>query len=317
MSEKVREALAIIEHLGLPREQRNERSALCLLALCGMTPEKAWKDAENPLRGITPIMDWVREFHGRDYAPNTRETFRRQTMHQFLAAGLVAYNPDDPGRPVNSPKAAYQLTEEALALVRAYGTRQWEEALGGFLEQRGELVRKYARERDMAKIPVVLPEGRELILGPGALNALIRAILEEFAPRFMPGALPVYVGDAGDKRAYLDDALLARCGVTLDEHGRMPDVVLLCPERGWIILVEAVTSHGPISAERHAALADLFGAVRDSAVYVTAFPNRGVMARHLADIAWETEVWTADAPSHLIHFDGERFLGPYGSGGAT
>jgi hypothetical protein len=38
------------------------------------------------------------------------------------------------------------------------------------------------------------------------------------------------------------------------------------------------------------------------------------MSRYLGEIAWETEVWVADAPSHLIHFNGERFLGPYDGG---
>lgn len=205
------------------------------------------------------------------------------------------------------------MTAEALALVRLHGTPQWRRELAGFLRGSGGLAAKYARERNMAKVPIVLPEGGEIMLGPGAHNELIRAVLEEFAPRFVPGALPVYVGDAGDKRAHVDDGLLARCGVRLDAHGKMPDVILHDAARGWMILVEAVTSHGPVSAGRRAELERLFTSVRDSVVYVTAFPDRGIMARHMADIAWETEAWTADAPTHLIHFDGERFLGPYGA----
>src|ERR1700722_4089224 len=101
-------ALEILAALDFPRAQQNERSALTLLAVIALTPAKKWKEATDPLMGITPIMDWAAEHYGKRYAPNTRETFRRQTMHQFMEAGLVLYNPDNPSRPVNSPRAVYQ-----------------------------------------------------------------------------------------------------------------------------------------------------------------------------------------------------------------
>lgn len=101
------EATAILVSLGLPCAQQNERSALCLLALLNLTPDKPWSMAEAPLIGITPIMNWAREHYQREYAPNTRETFRRQTIHQFMAAGIALYNPDEQDRPVNSPKTVY------------------------------------------------------------------------------------------------------------------------------------------------------------------------------------------------------------------
>lgn len=120
----IESALQILTSLGLPRAQQNERSALCLLALLDLTPNKKWAEAANPLIGITPIMDWARKHYNKDYAPNTRETVRRQTMHQFVDAGLALYNPDQPARPVNSPKAVYQIEAAALTLVRTYGTRK-------------------------------------------------------------------------------------------------------------------------------------------------------------------------------------------------
>ena len=75
--------------------------------------------------------------------------------------------------------------------------------------------------------------------------------------------------------------------------------------------MESVTSHGPVDPKRQNELAELFVGAQPGIIYVTAFPDRAVMGRYLSDISWETEVWCADAPSHLIHFDGERFLGPY------
>ena len=301
----------IIIALGLPRAQQNERSALSLLALLNLTPGKAWADAEDRLVGITPIMDWAREHYGKEYAPNTRETFRRQTMHQFCDAGIALYNPDKPDRPVNSPKAVYQIEPAALALLRTFGTPAWHDSLTAYLAERETLVARYAKEREQNRIPVEIAPGKEITLSPGEHSELIRAIIEDFAPRFAPGSVLVYAGDTGDKWGYFDAPLLAGLGVDVDSHGKMPDVVLHFTAKNWLLLVESVTSHGPVDGKRHAELAKLFAGSTAGLVYVTAFPNRAIMGRYLGEIAWETEVWVADAPSHLIHFNGVRFLGPY------
>jgi BsuBI/PstI restriction endonuclease domain/BsuBI/PstI restriction endonuclease HTH domain len=301
----------IIISLGLPRAQQNERSAVSLLALLNLTPGKPWAKAGNPLIGITPIMDWAREHYEKEYAPNTRETFRRQTMHQFCDAGLAVYNPDKPDRPVNSPKAVYQIEPAALTLLRTYGLPSWHDNLTTYLAARDTLIARYAKEREHNQIPVKIAEGKTITLSPGEHSELIRAIIEEFAARFAPGSVLVYAGDTGDKWGYFDAPLLAQLGVDVDSHGKMPDVVLHFTRKNWLLLVESVTSHGPVDGKRHAELAKLFARSTAGLVYVTAFPNRSIMGRYLGEIAWETEVWVADAPSHLIHFNGVRFLGPY------
>ena len=308
---KIADAKQILEELGMPLAQQNERSALCLLALLNLTKDKPWKAAENPLVGITPMMEFARDYYGKRYAPNTRETFRRQTIHQFVAVGIALYNPDNPGRPVNSPKAVYQIEPDTLALLRSFATAAWSKNLATYLENRTTLVAQYAREREMQKLPVKLSTGEEIRLSPGNHSELIKAIIEGFAPRFAPSGVLVYAGDTGDKWGYFDKELLAKLGVVVDGHGKMPDVVLYYPERGWLLLVESVTSHGPVDGKRHAELSELFAASTAGLVYVTAFPSRSVMVRYLCEIAWETEVWCADAPTHLIHFNGEQFLGPY------
>jgi hypothetical protein len=297
--------------LGFPRAQQNERSAFCLLAITGLTPERSWVEASDPLIGITPIMDFVKLNYGRDYAPNTRERFRKQSMHQFVDAGLARYNPDNPQRPVNSPKAVYQISPEALALVRAYGSATWNTLLTAYLTDRETLAARYALERDQRLVPVQLASGESICLSPGAHSELIKTIIEEFGSRFVPGGILAYAGDTGDKWGYFDRRLLGDLGVAVDSHGKMPDVVFYYPERNWLLLVESVTSHGPVDGKRHAELARLFASSTAGLVYVTAFPNRAIMGRYLGEIAWETEVWVADAPSHLIQFNGVRFLGPY------
>lgn len=304
-------ALHVIASLGLPRAQQNERSALCLLALLSLTPDKQWASAENPLIGITPIMNWAREHYGKIYAPNTRETVRRQTMHQFCEAGIALYNPDDPERPVNSPKAVYQIEPAVRALLRTFGTEAWQHELAAYLAERETLVARYAKEREQNRIPVEIAPEQNITLSPGEHSELIRAIIEDFAPRFAPGSALVYAGDTGDKWGYFDATRLAGLGIDVNAHGKMPDVVLHYIAKNWLLLVESVTSHGPVDGKRYAELTRLFAGSTAGLVYVTAFPDRATMGRYLGNIAWETEVWVADAPSHLIHFNGVRFLGPY------
>lgn len=306
------QALAVLQALGLPRAQQNDRSALCLLALLNLTEERtSWAAAEHPLMGITPIMTWVADHDGRVWAPNTRESVRRQTMHQFVDAGLALLNPDKPDRAVNSPKAVYQIEPAAFALLQTYGTKGWTANLAAYLDGRQTLIAQYAKEREMSLVPVVLADGKHLTLSAGEHSELIKAIIEEFAPRFAPGSSLLYAGDTGEKLGLFDEAQFKKLGLTFNTHGKMPDVVLWDIKRNWLLLVESVTSHGPVDGKRHNELEKLFAGSSAGLVYVTAFPNRATMARYLADIAWETEVWTADAPTHLIHFNGDRYLGPH------
>lgn len=311
MHKNIEDALKILAMLELPRPQQNERSALSLLAILNLTPEKNWHQAENPLIGITPIMDWIRQHYQKDYAPNTRETIRRQTMHQFVSAGIALYNPDNPLRPVNSPKAVYQIESLTLDLLRSFETDNWKAKLEDYFSQRESLATRYARERDLNRIPINLSQNEEILLSPGSHSELIKAIIKEFGSRFIPDGILIYVGDTGNKWGYFDQETLSKLNVSIDSHGKMPDVIIFYPDKNWLILIEAVTSHGPVDGKRHDELKSLFAKSSAGLVFVTAFPNRSMMARYLSEIAWETEVWTADAPSHLIHFNGVRFLGPY------
>lgn len=312
MHKRAEEARDILVAIGMPRAQQNERSALCLLAIAGIRPGTRWADASAPLIGITPIMEFAaKHYMDEPYAPNTRETIRRQTMHQFCDAGVSLYNPDDPGRAVNSPRAVYQISPEALAMVRTFGTRQWNEALKLFRTQKEGLAEHYAAARDLKHVPLKVATGADVRLSPGEHSELIRQIVDVFGAHYAPGGTLLYAGDTGDKWGYFDKEALARLGVTIDGHGKMPDIVIHYTDKDWLLLCEAVTSHGPVDGKRHGELAELFKDSTAGLVYVTAFPTRAVMARYLGDIAWETEVWCAEAPTHLIHFNGERFLGPY------
>jgi hypothetical protein len=311
IEQKIDEATDILASVGMLRAQLNDRSALCLLALLDLKPDDKWINAANPLTGITPIMDWSRDNYGSEYKPNTRETFRRQSIHQFVEAGIALYNPDEPNRPVNSPKAVYQISPECLSMVKAYGTPQWDKELTAFRQAKSALSARYARSREQKMVPIELKDGTELKLSPGEHSQLIKEIIENFGPRFAPGGKLVYVGDTGNKYGYYDRELLASLNLYLDDHGKMPDVILFDDNQGWLFLIESVTSHGPVDGKRYLELRELFGDAQAALVYVTALPSRALMTRFLTDIAWETEVWVSETPSHLIHFNGDKFLGPY------
>ncbi len=311
VARKIEEALAILDALGLPRQQQNERSALTLLSLLSLKPNDAWAKATNPLMGITPMMDFFAEHYGKKYAPNSRETVRRFTVHQFVQASLILPNPDKPSRPTNSSDAVYQIEPTALKLVRGFGKPGWKTQLKKYLLTVETLKKRYARERDTERIPVVLADGQEIRLSPGGQNVLVKKIIDDFCQLFTPGGHVIYVGDTQTKWAYFDLNALSSIGVEIEEHGKMPDIVVYHVEKDWLVLIEAVTSHGPVNPKRRQELKELFVGSRVGLVFVTAFLDRRTMMKYLDDISWETEVWVAESPTHLIHFNGKRFLGPY------
>jgi len=179
------------------------------------------------------------------------------------------------------------------------------ECLAGFY---GVSPQMLAKERLLSKLYVDLEKHTKG--DPRANSKLFKAILEECCPRFAPSAEVLYVGGAKTKPELCKTERLKELGFEFTGQGGMPDVIVFYSEKGWLILIESVTSHGPIDDKRHSELAELFSSVKPGLVYVTAFPDRSLMACCLSVISWETEVWIADTPDHLIHFNGERLLGP-------
>jgi adenine-specific DNA-methyltransferase len=307
---RIEDAIAILKQFGLPKAQQNERSGLTLLALLDLKPNDHWRDAKSPLIGITEMMNFFETNYGKKYAPNTRETVRRFTIHQFVQAGIVIPNPDKP-RPVNSPKYVYQIEPSTLKLIQEFGSQKWDTNLPKYLASLETLREKYAQTRELIRIPVEVTADIEITLSAGGQNVLIKKIWDEFCSRFTPGGRLIYLGDVEDKWAYFDEATFKQLGLgPPDEHGKIPDVIVYFSEKNWLVLIEAVTSHGPINPKRKIELEDLFKDSDAELVFVTAFLTRKDMLRYLGEIAWQTEVWVAESPDHMIHFNGERFLGP-------
>jgi len=308
---KIEDARDILRALGLPPAQCNEISAITLLALSNISEQDSWEEAARPSLRIHDILIYSRDIYGREYAENTRETVRRQVIHQFEQARVVDKNPDDPSLPTNSPRTHYALTDAALRAISDYETSRWNASVKDFVGSRRTLLEIYQKKRRAQMIPVTLPSGKEVVLSPGVHNQLQAAVVEEFAPRFAPGSVLAYMGDTARKTLHLEEALFERLSIPVTQHDKLPDVVLYDEARNWLFLVEAVTSHGPVSPKRHYELEQMLQDCTAQPIYVSAFPDFSEFKKHLDQIAWETEVWLSEIPDHLIHYNGDKFLGPY------
>lgn len=308
---RLEEAQDILRSFGFDKGRRNERSARTLLALAQVDEDTSWARATNPMLGVRAILDWVRDRQGHPVAENTRETYRRQTLHQFVDAGFIIRNDDDPKRPVNSSANNYRLTHQALKVIRLYGTQEFQTALEKYLVEAPGLRAKYKQERKLDRIPVKISYDREISLSPGGQNILIQQMIDDFCSHFIPGGEILYVGDADAKLAFFEEKRLAELGIEVDTHGMLPDLIVYDAQRNWLFLMEAASTHGPVDTKRHGELERLFGNSSAGLVYVSCFPDRATMRKFLVDLAWETEAWCASDPTHMIHLNGHRFLGPY------
>lgn len=308
---RLAETIEALTALHFGPKQRNETAAYTLLALLDLKADVTWADAQAPLLGITPIIKFIATAYGIRYAPNTRETIRDDAVKFFVEEGLLLRNPDDPTRPTNSGKTVYQIEPTALALFRKLNTPKWTLALKRYLASRETLKDEIVRKRNLARVPVTLPDGSQVALSPGGQNPLIKAIIEQFCPAFAPGGVVLYIGDTENKFVHLETSSLAALGVTLDSAAKIPDIIVHDTRRNWLLLIEAVTSAGPVDGKRRKELKVLFANCNAGLVFVTAFETRRTMQTFVSHIAWESEVWIAEDPDHMIHFNGERFLGPY------
>ncbi|MFZ1320982.1 MAG: BsuBI/PstI family type II restriction endonuclease [Ignavibacteria bacterium] len=318
--DKIKEAKQILFELGLPVAQQNDRSALTLLALCNITKKDNWKDAKQISMSVVGnklnakyegIMRFISKHYRKKYAENSRETFRRQTLHQFVQAGIVEHNPENPKLPTNSKDNHYRISAHTLKVIQKFGSQNWESSIKLFKKNNVSLLEKYAKDYKLNLIEVKLTTGKKLNLSPGKHNQLQIHVLEKFSSKFIKEIKLLYFGDTANKDLFCDVEFLESLGIVYDKHKKMPDVLIFDSKKKWLFLIEVVTSHGPMSPKRLIELEKLFEKCKCGKVYVTAFPNRAEFRKHLTDIAWETEVWIAEEPSHLIHFNGDKFIGPY------
>lgn len=308
---KIKEAQEILKALGLEKQQQNERSALTLLALADITPRADWKTAKCTALTVTKgIMQFIETIYKKKYQPNSRESIRRNTLHQFMQAGVVEYNPNNPNLKVNSSKSHYSLTNEALSVIRSYGKTTFANRSNVFIANLKKRQAIYQAKRNKKRVPLITSDGKKFLLSPGSHNEVAVAVIKEFASRFAKGANLLYFGDTENKEIIFEKEILKNLGCKIVSHGKFPDIILYIKKKRWLYIIECVTSHGPVSQKRVNELLKIFSPKKFGIVFVSAFPDSTEFRKHLKDIAWDTEVWLADTPDHLIHFNGDRFMGP-------
>ena len=303
--DKINEARELLKMLGMPKTQQADICCYVLLAMAGIKSDTLWKDAGNEWIRIHDIIQFANTYYGSTYAENSRETFRKQALHHFRNAALV----EDNGKATNSPNYRYRLTEETLQMVRTFQTSEWQKSVSRFLEYHEKLVDMYASKKKMTMMPVRI-NGADFQFSIGRHNELQKAIIQEFAPRFAPNSECLYVGDTIEKDLVKNVDKLKELGFEITLHDKMPDVVLYREDKGWIYFVESVTSVGPMDAKRILEITEMTKSVAAGKIFVTAFLDFKTYKRFSENLAWETEVWIAEMPEHMIHLNGDKFLGP-------
>lgn len=302
----------LLERIGMPTAQQSTLCCLTLLAMADVKKDDSFEDATNEWIRIHDIMSFIDREYGIRYAENTRETFRKQALHNFRTAAIA----EDNGLATNSPNYRYRITEEFLRVIRSIreyeGWGVWEDddfEIMHFLSRHKSLKEIYASKKVMTKMPVKI-NNQDFTFSPGKHNQLQKAIIEEFAPRFAPNSECLYVGDTTEKDLVKNVSKLRELGFEITLHDKMPDVVLYREDKNWIYFVESVTSVGPMDPKRLVEIGQMTGNVKAGKIFVTAFLDFKTFKKFSESLAWETEVWIAEEPEHMIHLNGDKFLGP-------
>ena len=303
--DKIEETRDFLNRIGMPKAQQADICCYVILAMAGIKPDMQWKEATNEWIRIHDIIQFANSYYGTTYAENSRETFRKQALHHFRTAALV----EDNGKATNSPNYRYRLTEETLQMLRVRDKIEWQPSLRRFLHYHQSLIEMYASKKKMSMMPVQI-NGQDFSFSPGKHNELQKAIIEEFAPRFAPNSECLYVGDTIEKDLVKNVEKLTELGFEITLHDKMPDVVLYREDKDWLYFVESVTSVGPMDPKRILEITEMTKDVAAGKIFVTAFLDFKTYKRFSEELAWETEVWIAEMPDHMIHLNGDKFLGP-------
>jgi site-specific DNA-cytosine methylase len=313
------QALLILSKLGIPLEnlkpREMEKMAMVFLAVADVKRSSDWekarvREAKDTLK-TRDIIDYVNQNFGEKISKGSYDDIRRKDLKLPVVAGIIIASANKPNAARNDPTRGYSLSPAYVEMIRRFGQPGWMEEVDEFIAERPSLAEQLQAARNLQIVPIELPSGRVLEFSPGEHNLLQKAIIEQFLPRYGYGAEVLYVGDTAKKFLVKNESKLRELNFFELEHGELPDVVAYSNRKNWVFLIEAVHSSGPISPVRLLELKRLTEKCTADIIYVTAFLNKTIFRKFAPEIAWETEVWIADTPDHIIHFDGDKFLGPY------
>lgn len=315
----VKESLEILEALGIPLQgrtlRRNERTAKAFLAVAGIQPGRSWSMCKSFADGhkltTREIIRYMNTYLGEELADSSYDDIRRKDLDLPVLGCVVSKSADNPNASTNDGTRAYAIPVHTSCVLKAYGTTEWLAAVQRFQSENELLRDRLNTNRELQAVPVVMPDGTELTFSAGIHNEIQRDIINEFLPRYGHGAEILYVGDTTDKLLYVASDRLKQLNIPEPSHDELPDVIAYSPSKNWVFLIEAVHSANPITEVRKLRLDSMMNNCPASIIYVTAFHDKLVFRKFMKDIAWETEVWISEDPDHMIHFNGDKFMGPY------
>jgi type II restriction enzyme len=311
----VDEALTILGAIGIPLEgltaRRKEKMAKAFLSVASMKPGMSWSEARSDHRlRSRDIIRWMNEHLGESISSGSYDDIRRKDLLLPVEAGIAIRSATNENAATNDGTRTYALSLETTALLHRFGTPLWDQSIANFLRERITIAEQLKRARHAMMIPVSL-HGEQFFFGPGEHNKLQKAVIEDFLPRFGNASEVLYVGDTQDKLMFCREVRLRDLGFFDLNHDKLPDILAYSATKNWLFLIEAVHSANPITELRKIALDSRTRGCTADILYVSAFLDRNSFRKFAKDVAWETEVWIAESPDHLVHFNGEKFLGPY------
>ncbi len=315
----IQSGVEIIEAVGVPigdlTVRRLEKMSMSLLSLCAMTKSVAWNKISSITDGhilrTREIITYINKNFEENISLGSYDDIRRKDLIRLVGMGLVIKSANRPDADTNDGTRGYALEENFAELIKKYGSEKWTQALSEFeLDQ--EYIDQFHSKRELEKLEVHLEKGVVVSLDKGPHNKIQKAVIEEFLPIYGYSAKVLYLGDTSNKHMHEYSEQMIKLGLNIEDRGMLPDIVAFSSKKNWLYLIEAVHSSNPLNPERCIELQrSILKDCPYGVVFVTAFLSKKYFARWLPQIAWETEVWLVDTPQHLIHFNGDRFLGPH------
>jgi len=314
--ELINEALFIIDSFGVPLEGITPRilegMALAFLAVTDIKCTGDWanaKDLNNRSMTTRDIISYCNENFNEERSSGSYDGVRKKDLRDLTLSNIVVNSM--PNSDPNDSTRGYSLNPVYADLVRNYGSYDWEEKVSSFISSTTTYRARVEQKRNIKKVMITLPDGTALDFSYGTHNELQKAIIEDFLPLFGFGAQLLYVGDTVDRNSFKEDTILKELGFFEIERGALPDIIAYSYEKNWLFVIEAVYSCNPVTIYRKLKIEELAAQCTADIIFVSAFPDKKTFKKFSSEIAWETEVWIANIPDHMIHFNGDKFFGPY------
>lgn len=308
------DTLDILNFIGIPldnlSDRRKERMVLALLAVGNI--KNSFSEVltinDNYFLKTRDIIEFENKYYSENISSGSYDDIRRKDLILLVSAGIVFNSCMLEEKATNNPTRGYGLNPLFASLIKAYDKSNWEVELNKFLFENKSLKEEMEHRRNLQKIPVALPSGENIELSFGEHNVLQKEIVENFLTKFGFNSQVLYIGDTTNKFLYKDDKKLEELKCFNIKHEELPDVIAYSKDKNLLFLCEAVHSAGPMSEIRVRKLKEQLNKCTAEIIFITAFLTKKDFKKWILDIAWETEVWIAETPEHMVHFNGYKFL---------